>query len=234
MGVVNLKSSGLAGGFYTIPEAAKLLGIDSPQRVKAWLNGHGNSDAGPILVGQYVEDGRVRELGFLDLMEVRFVEFFRRQGLSLQSLRKAFVNAKKELQMEHPFASSDVKFMTDRKEIFLHTAREMGDHFLLNLMTNQIEIYEAVEQALAKDLCFDPRSGLAYRWRPAPELYPDIILDPSIAFGHPVVAPQYVPTSAIYNLWRAENANVKAVASWFQISRDLVDQAVKYEMRFAA
>jgi hypothetical protein len=40
--------------------------------------------------------------------------------------------------------------MADRKEIFLHTAEETSDNFLLNLMTNQIGIYEALEQILAK------------------------------------------------------------------------------------
>jgi uncharacterized protein (DUF433 family) len=234
MGVVqHLNKDPLAGGFYTIGEAAKLLGIDSQRRISAWLNGHDNSAAGPILKGQYAQDGAVRELGFLDLMEVRFVEFFRKQGISLQSLRTAFVNARHELQMDHPFATSDVKFMTDRKAVFLHTAREERDDFLLNLMTKQIEFYEAVEQALAKNLCFDSRTGIAYRWKPFPAECPDVILDPRIAYGHPVVAPKNVPTSAIYSLWKAEKANVRAVASWFEVSRDMVEQAVSYEMRLA-
>jgi hypothetical protein len=130
-------------------------------------------------------------------MEVRFVEYFRRQSLSLQSLRKAFLNAKREMQMEHPFATSAVKFMTDRKAVFLHTAKETGDDFLLNLMTNQIEIYEAVEQALAKDVAFDSLSGIAKRWQPYPRELPDIVIDPRLAYGHPVVAPKHVPTRVL-------------------------------------
>ena len=39
-------------------------------------------------------------------MEVRFIEHFRRQQISLQSLRKAAENARKELNLDHPFATS--------------------------------------------------------------------------------------------------------------------------------
>lgn len=233
MGVAYLNIDPVAAGFYTVQEAARLLKIDSPRRVRAWLTGYAHSKAGPIINAQYQRIGRVQELGFLDLMEVRFVEHFRRQKLSLQSLRRAATNARRELQMEHPFATSDVKFMTDRKEIFLHTARETGDQFLLNLMTNQIEIYEAVEQALARDLTFDPRSGVARRWIPSPDESPNIIVDPRIAYGHPVVAPRNVPTAALYALWKAESGNVRAVADWFRINRDLVEEAVGFEKRLS-
>ena len=154
---------------------------------------------------------------------------FEDKNISLQSLRKAAENARKELKLDHPFATSDVKFMTDRKEIFLHTAREEGDAFLLNLMTNQIEIYEALEQALAKDLTFDPRSGLALSWRPLPDDFPNVVVDPLIAYGQPVIEPSHVPTATLYGMWKAENRNLQAVAEWFEISIDRAQEAINFE-----
>ena len=233
MGVAYIQADPVAGGFYTVREAARLLHVDNPRRVRDWLTGHSHSGAGPIIRAQYKRIGKTQELGFLDLMEVRFIEHFRRQRISLQSLRRAAINARKELKMEHPFATSDVKFMTDRKEIFLHAAQEENDSFLLNLMTNQIEIYEAYEHSLAKDLTFDPKSGVVRRWRPQASDFPNVLVDPRIAYGHPVIAPSNVPTSAVFNLWKAEK-DARAVASWFEISRDLADEAVQFELGLAA
>lgn len=233
MGVAYLKTDPVAGGFYTVREAARLLHIESSRRIRDWLTGHTHSGAGPIIRAQYKRIGQTQELGFLDLMEVRFIEHFRRQNISLQSLRRAAINARKELQMDHPFATSDVRFMTDRKELFLQTARETGDNFLLNLMTNQIEIYEAFEHSLAQALTFDPHSGIARRWRPQPNNFPNIIIDPKIAYGHPVVVPSNVPTAAIFNLWRAEK-DVRTAADWFEISRDHAQEAVNFELDLAA
>jgi uncharacterized protein (DUF433 family) len=223
----------VAGGFYTVREAARLLRIDSSRRVRDWLTGHSHSDAGPIIRAQYKRIGQTQELGFLDLMEVRFIEHFRRQEISLQSLRKAAENARKELNLDHPFATSDVRFMTDRKEIFLHTAKEEGDTFLLNLMTNQIEIYEALEQALARDLTFDPQSGIARRWRPMPGDFPNVVVDPLIAYGQPVIEPSCVPTAALHEMWKAENKNVRAVAEWFEISGEQAEEAIYFEAKLA-
>jgi uncharacterized protein (DUF433 family) len=234
MGVQRLNIDPVAGGFYTAQEAARLLGIGSARRINAWLSGHSHSGAGSIIKRQYAPIGPVHEVGFLDLMEIRFVEHFRRQKISLQSLRRAAKNARRELNQDHPFATSNVKFMTDRKEVFLHTAKETGDTFLLNLMTNQVEIYEALEQVLAKGVEFDPKSGVAHRWHPLQNDCPNVIVDPRIAFGHPVVAPRFVPTKALFALWKAENGNSRLVANWFHVSREAVEEAVEFEVRLAA
>jgi uncharacterized protein (DUF433 family) len=124
--------------------------------------------------------------------------------------------------------------MTDRKEVFLHTARETGDTFLLNLMTNQVEIYEALEQVLAKGVDFDPRSGIARRWHPLRNDCPNVVVDPRIAGGQPTIAPKHVPTRALFSLWSAEGGDHRVVADWFGVSRDAVEEAVEFEVRLAA
>jgi len=82
---------------------------------------------------------------------------------------------------------SSVKFQTDRKKIFLETARETEDKKLLDLMTNQLVIYEMIEQLLAKQLEFDV-TGLARPWRPAPQFSPNVLVSPVYAFGQPVIS----------------------------------------------
>ena len=123
--VAHINSDAVAGGFYTVREAARLLQMPSARTVHGWLAGHTHSGAGPIIKRQYEPIGDIHEVGFFDSMEIRFVNHFRQQKISLQSLRRAAANARKELQQEHPFAMSNVNFMADRKEIFLHTAKEI-------------------------------------------------------------------------------------------------------------
>lgn len=123
--------------------------------------------------------------------------------------------------------------MADRKEIFLYTAKETGDHYLLNLMTNQIEIYEVLEQVLAKGVVFDPKSAIAKRFQPLPDCQ-NVIIDPRIAFGRPVIAPRFVPTESLFALWKAEGGNYRVVADWYHISREAAEEAVEFELRLAA
>jgi hypothetical protein len=72
-----------AAGFYTVHEAARLLGMSNAGVITAWLKGRGAKGA-PVIHRQYSPIGKHQELGFLDLIEVRFIEHFRKHGYSLQ------------------------------------------------------------------------------------------------------------------------------------------------------
>lgn len=226
-----LEPDPLAGGFYTLGEAARLLGIENVQRLSRWLAPV--EDREPIVLRQYPRLGREHEIGFLDLLEIRFVEHFRRQKISLQSLRVAARNARRELGVNHPFATSNVKFQSDRKQIFLETAKQVQDRIFLNLMTNQVEIYDVIEQTLARDLEFDV-GGFARLWRPDVGQYPDVKLSPTYAFGRPVVTARKVPTSTLFKLWRAEAGSYAAASEWFEVPEAQVRQAVEFEIGLAA
>ncbi len=223
----------LSGGFYTAAQAARLLQIENPRRIHGWLAGYRNSGAGAVLNGDYEPIGRAQALSFWDLMEIRFLEHFRKQNVPLQTLRKVAINARKDMGVKHPFALSNLRYLTDRKAVFSHTAEEEGDKKTLNLVTNQFEMYEAIETALAKGVAFDPISGLAASWKPLEEC-PNIIILPEKSFGRPVMAKSGVPVSAIIRTWQAEEGNRDRVARWFEIDRSQVDDAIDFQVRLAA
>jgi uncharacterized protein (DUF433 family) len=230
MGALTREKDFLAGGFYTLSEAARLLRIENPKRLSRWLAPSEGRE--PIIRRQYPKLAREHEIGFLDLLEIRFVEHFRRQKISLQSLRVAARNARRELKVAHPFATSNVKFQSDRREIFLETAKEIDDRVFLNLMTNQVEIYEVIEQTLARDLEFDV-GGFAKLWRPAPDRCPTVEISPLYAFGRPVVQARKVPTIALFKMWRAEGGSYEAAADWFEVPNEQVREAVEFEVSLA-
>ncbi len=227
---LNREADPIAGGYYTVREACRLLGINSTTKVVGWLQGHKTSASGPILQRNYIPIAGVQEVSFLDLLEVRFVEHFRRQGVSLQSLRKAADTLRDVIGQPHPFATSNVRFLTDRKDVFYETAETLKDRILLNLVSKQYEMYVVMEDILARGVAFDPTTGVAREWHPKPKEYPDIALNPLIAFGQPVVLRDRVPTSAIYNTWRAENGSYPAVCDWFDIKEAVAKEAVEFEL----
>lgn len=217
------------GGFYTLSEAARLLGLESTRRVARWLEP--TRAGGPAVVSRdYAKVGRFHEISFLDLIEIRFVEHFRRTQISLQSLRVAASNARDVLGVSHPFATSSVKFQTDRKQIFLQTAEQTGDHRLLNLMTKQVEMYEIIESIFARDLEFSVE-GLARSWTPAPSIAPNVIVAPAYAFGRPVISHRNIPTRTLFESWAANDKDAEEVADWFSVDLNEVNEAIRFELR---
>lgn len=222
---------GLAGGFYTTREAARILRINSIRRVQGWVFGYANA-AGPVLAGDYAMDSGGRVLSFWDLIEVRFLEYFRAEGIPLQTLRKIAVKARSDLGVRHPFAIHNTRFISDRKTIFQRVAREAGDETTLNMANSQYEMYEAIEQSLAKDVVFDPTSGLARQFRPVPE-FADVYVHPRFAFGHPVIGARGIPTAALVRMWKAEDGNSARVAKAFDTDIAQVEEAVAFERALA-
>jgi uncharacterized protein (DUF433 family) len=219
----------VSGGFYTVAEAARLLGMESYQRIGRWLQPTRNGND-PVIVRDYLKIGREHEVSFLDLIEIRFVEHFRQKKISLQSLRVASRNARRELGVSHPFATSSVKFQTDRKQVFMETARETGDRMLLNLMNNQIEIYDMIESIFVRDMEFDV-DGFAKQWRPDPSLAPNVLVSPIFAFGRPVISKRRIPTRTIYDSWIANDHKISVVGDWLRIDESDVEEAIRFELR---
>ncbi|MFQ5972368.1 MAG: hypothetical protein ACE5Q3_08530 [Alphaproteobacteria bacterium] len=231
MGVRVGRNDPLLGGFYTIREAARLLQIENRQRIYRWLR-PSRKGVGAVLTRDYKPLDKSQELSFWDLIEVRFVEHFRRQGLSLQYLRKVAVLARREFKTQHPFALSKAEFLTDRKRIFEQTAEGEGRK-VRELLSGQYEMYEAIEEVLAKGLAFNPKTFLAEEWTPLKNDCPNVVVNPRYDFGRPVIGPRHVPTAAIFRQWKAEKGDRSRVADWWQIEIGEVDEAIEFEVRMA-
>ena len=221
----------LLGGFYTVSQAARLLGVENRQRIYRWLRST-DATGEPVIIRDYSPIDGAQELSFWDLIEVRFVEHFRAQKLSLQYLRKVAIAARKEFKTKHPFALSKAEFLTDRRKIFEQTA-EGESRKVRELLSGQYEMYEAIEEVLAKGISFSPKTYLAEEWRPRENDCPNVLINPRYAYGQPVIGSQHVPTAAIFRQWRAENGDRDKVAEWWQIDRPNVDEAIEFEVRLA-
>jgi uncharacterized protein (DUF433 family) len=222
-------------GIYTVPQARRLTGI-SGARIRRWLRGYeyGRSGArrqsSPVWHTQLAPADDQFVLGFLDLMEVRFVDAFLKAGLSLAKIRRAAQLAKELVGKDHPFSTQ--KFRTDGQRIFAQVETSGRDRKTFDLESAQFEIYDVIAPSLLKGVEFDAE-GQAARWRPHQHDMPRVVLDPRHQFGQPMIDRGGPQTSVIADAVKAEGS-IDVVAKWFEIDRDAVRQAVEFEIRLAA
>ncbi len=234
-------------GLYTVADAAKLLRI--PQRnIRRWLAGYtfvtldgSQKTMPPLWRPQLPAWERHLELGFRDLIELRFVSAFRNEGLSISTIRRCMDHARTLVGDERPFSTR--RFSTDGRTIFISfiedaMARSPEIHSILphaerdrlvDLKTRQY-VFRTVIQQTFRDLDLD--ADAVVRWRPY-NGKATIVIDPSRAFGQPVTAETGVPTSALAAAVAAEGCE-KRVARLFDVPRNVVADAVQFESELAA
>jgi uncharacterized protein (DUF433 family) len=219
---INWKELGHVG-LYTVPMAALILREDATH-VRAWINGAQHSGAPPIIHRQLPLINGQTVLGFLDLIEARFIKHFRDLGLSPQSIRKFAEKLRARHRTDHPFATNKA-FRTDGKTIFMEIAETDEEKKILNLLNDNFEMGDIIAASLFDSILY--ADDLAFRWHPSPS-HPHVVLDPKFAFGRPVVEGAWVPTDTLDAAYSAEG-NEDAVADDFEIDKSLVAEAVAYE-----
>jgi len=180
-------------GLYTVPNAARLVAAHQ-SKVRSWLEAYPNSNAEPIIMRELPTVGGKTVLSFLDLIETAFIRHFRVLGYSPQTIRKVAAKLRARHDVLHPFAT-DKRFRADGKVIFEETVEDDGEKKLLNLMNDNFVIGPVVEQSLFKQILYV--EDIAREWRPLTD-FPQIVINPRIAFGKPAVTGKGIPSGLIY------------------------------------
>lgn len=232
---MTVRTNPLARGFYTVRDAARLIEVGDARRIHGWLRGYPGRKAGPLLVRDYQPLCKTQELSFLDLMEVRFVEHFREIGVKPQTLRRCLETARAKFNEDKPLLKQGVLFIPtdDRRKVVVEevlkpAAEENADTALWNLVDRNYEFNQFIERHLARGLTFDPKTELTSAWAPRARDFPEIIIDPAVAYGQPVV-PKHIPTATLFEAWEAEQGDAATVADWFNIPTSQVQMAVGFE-----
>ena len=227
VGNVDWKNVGQVG-LYTVPMAARIL-HEEGARVRAWINGAQHSDALPIIQRQLPQIGGKTVLGFLDLIEARFIKHFRDLKLSPQAIRKFAEKLRERHHTDHPFAMNKA-FRTDGKVIFMETVEDENDRRILNLLNDNFEMGDVIEASLFESILY--ADDLACRWHPSTR-QPRVVLDPNFAFGRPTIEDIWIPTDTLATAAEAEG-DLAAVAEDFEIDEGAVAQALAYEQSLSA
>lgn len=227
---MDARSSLLDVGFYSLSEAAMLTGIPAPA-INRWVFGYTSKKDGEAIYHSPVWNSQIqaydeKALGFLDLLEVRFVAAFKRYGISLQAIRMASSFAREYFNSSHPFACQ--AFRTDGKSIFAELIHEEGfsdERALIDLVKRQYAFKDVIGPSLYSGIEYD-REGQALAWRPNDNRY--VILDPRRAFGRPLDNRSGVPTETLYGAWLAEG-DERLVARLYEVELKAVKAAIAFE-----
>jgi len=211
---------GLGTGIYTYAEAARFLRVSSAKVRRwaegyvYWLNGE-QRRKGPVLQRERPPLGL---LTFCDLVELFFVREFDKAGVKLQDIRDSARLLADELKTPYPFACE--RLHTDGVQIL----RAKGRHY--ENVARQQKVFKFAEDFFKKIEFAD--DCLARRWWP---MGPDklVVIDPHRSFGTPIEAKSGIRTDVLYAAYKAEEGDSKAVAEWYEISREGVESAVKFE-----
>lgn len=233
-------------GLYSLADAASLLRV--PQRnIRRWLGGYpfkardgSKRHMPPLWQPQLPAHERHIELGFRDLIELRFVAAFIDKGLGVLTIRRCLEHARALVGDERPFSTH--RFHTDGRTIFLsfieqaitNPSRFLADvpdqerNRLIDLKSHQYVFREVIQQTF-KDLDLD--ADAVVRWRPF-HGKGSIVIDPARAFGQPIATETGVPTRALADAVAAERSE-KRVAALFNVPRSVVSDAVHFERGLA-
>lgn len=211
-------------GIYSISDAARLTKTNK-RRIRNWLQGYNQKKR---LTGQLPKIDNSLALGFLDLLEIRFINHFRNYGIKMKTLYLAADKARELFNSDHPFAT---KFITDGVDIFIQTNNEISDPKLESLVNKQFAMYETLKNLIQEGIEFN-KEGRAVRWFPNKDNQ-NIVIDPQRSFGQPILNEYGIPTSAIYDAFKVEK-DVNTVAEWYNLEVGDVISAIEFEDKFAA
>jgi uncharacterized protein (DUF433 family) len=225
-----LRDADLFGvGSYTIQEAARLLRTPA-LNISRWMKGYSYRRDGkvhtspPLWRTQWpiTDDGQL-EIGFRDLVELRFIKAFTDAGVGLLAIRNCMDLARELVKDDRPFSTR--RFRTDGRTIFLESAKQTGgDKETLDLKQRQYVFGKVIERTF-KDL--DIEAGAVARWRPY-NGRDSIVIDPNRSFGQPIAAESGVPTIVLAQAVEAEGSQER-VARLFEVSLAAVKDAVRFE-----
>lgn len=220
-------------GVYTVSDAARLIGVPT-HRVRRWLCGDPHDyRVGPLIKNELPVIEESIAMSFVNLIEALFIARFAEYGVHVRSIRAMAEEAKEFIleqygeDTDHPFAT-DILFKTDGRDICAEVAKKHNDIRLYSLRKHNYALEPIIGPSLKEAVSY---KGLhAHRWYPHKKKAPHVVVNPTASFGQPVLDDSGIPTRVLYDAYLAEEQNESVVAKWFEITKQRVREAVRFEM----
>jgi len=221
---------------YRASEASAILGIPKAT-ILAWCFGQGyvRQDGTPKSFTPLVRPASVpsRALSFKNLCELHVLGVIRRHhGIRMPVVRKSLDYVEKHLHTKSPLVAE--QFLTNGVDLFIEKATE-----LLNVSRNgQLALRGQFADALARIqrgpngsvVRLFPYSRIGTSSGAQPQA---IMVDPTIAFGRPVLVGAGVTTEVIKDRFLAGDS-LSEMANDYRVSEDEIAEALRFGQRQAA
>lgn len=208
---------------YTLAEATYWLAIPA-NTIRNWFVG--KSGMRPVLIPA---SRTPLALSFWNLVECSVLATIRKKHeISLPRVRKALQFVGREMGKERPLIQQS--FETDNVELFVQNLGKL----VCASQSGQLAIRELLAAGLQRIEC--DAKGLARRlspWRTDPKEPQILTIDPTVAFGRPVLARTSVPAASIIDRYRA-GESMDSLAHDFGVERDAIENLVRLFVPAAA
>lgn len=228
-------------GIYSVPEASRLIAV--PNRdIRRWLFGYhyrktpGDADSrvdiAPLWTTQLADQHFDEDvIGFRDLLELRFIREFMRNGISLRVVRRCLISARELYGVSHPMTLP--RFMTDGKTIYAEAvSEEQNAASMVDLKSKQTVFKDIIKPSLYSGIEYD--GNKARKWYPerSTKRSSPIVIDPTRQFGVPIIEETGTPTSVLFASYLAEGSDLSAqlvTARVYEVTSKHVEAAVRFE-----
>ena len=179
--VIRTDDPRLSRAIFTLREAAGYLDVPK-STIHAWAR----PSTGEPLITVFPRRGAQATVPFIGFAEAYVLAAFRRAGVPLQRIRPAVDALAENIGLEHALASK--RLYTDGAEVLYDYAAERNEDDLLELVvvrTGQHQFSEVVRDYL-KRITYGG-DGWASRVRLPSYHHAQVVVDPRVAFGLPLV-----------------------------------------------
>ena len=202
-------------GVYTLNEAARYTGVPLAT-LRSWFKPRTDRRRhDPIFQSDYAPIEGDYAVSFLNLIEVYVARFFRQEGVKPPVIRRARDILADELSTLYPFAHADL--CTDGSRII----RKTGESQLVDVISKQ----HFFKQMRLGTITYNNLTRLADAWH----IREGVIINPEVAFGHPVVERTGITTFVLANQYHANCENASLVADLYGVGESDVLNAVRFE-----
>jgi uncharacterized protein (DUF433 family) len=218
----------IARAIFTLRETAAYLGIPK-STVHWWARPPG---AKHPLITCFPPHGRQATVPFIGFAEAFVLSSFRRAGVSLQRIRPAVDVLAKEIGVEYALASR--RLYTDGAEVLFDYATKSGEREVMDLVvvrTQQRQFSEVVKGYLKR--IHYGGDGWADAVRLPTYENAEVIVDPKVAFGLPLVIHGGARVEDLVDRFQAGDS-VADIATDFSVPRDQVEDVIRVATRAAA
>jgi uncharacterized protein (DUF433 family) len=225
----------LGEGVYTMPDAARILGLPLP-RVQRWITGYSRvlaqgcrTHSRGIVDGGCWGLGPQRGLNFLALIEVFTFAALRHLRVSSQRIRKARAELGERFNTAYPFASHQL--LSDGPQILV-VLGTIEEPVLMILGENGQTALRKVVEPFCRKIDFCRSTSLAESFWPLGREHA-VVVDPRHGFGRPTIAGTNITTEVIAQFVKA-GESLDLVGYEFEVPKNAVVDAVAFEQRESA
>ena len=208
---------------YSIGEAAGYLRIPK-STLRAWLLGQGTFHS-----VMEIADRKGRRLSFINLVEAFVLASIRREhSVPLPKVRKAVDYLRRTFKTHRPLA--DEQFATDGVHLFVEKfgaligATQEGQVQLREVILDRLKYVRRDPNGVPEKIILFPAHGAATKG--------DIVIDPRISFGRPVLDGFGVRTSILAERFQAGDS-IDALAHDYGLPPEAIENALRCEPRAA-